>query len=103
MPWAVIYVAIFAWWVSWYFLAPLLFPLTAYMFSDGWTVFSLDRMGWPINIVYSILVAAIATWLGRMLTLRKAIAVYAGTVVSGAVVVHAVMAALGYRYWYDTP
>jgi hypothetical protein len=103
-PWGVLLLAVMAWWVSWYYLAPLLFPFTAYTFSGGqWTVFSLDRMGWPINATYSVLVAIAATWLGRSLTLSKAIAVYLATLVGVALAIHAVMLGLGYRYWYDTP
>ncbi|HZM36201.1 MAG TPA: hypothetical protein VFC18_17150 [Burkholderiales bacterium] len=103
-PWGVLMLAVMAWWISWYFLAPLLFPFTAYMGSTAeQSIFSPERMGWHINAAYSILVATAATWLGRAVTFPKAIALYLGTLVGIALAVHAAMLMLGYHYWYDTP
>jgi hypothetical protein len=103
-PWGVLLLAVAAWWVSWYFLAPILFPFTAYTFSGGeHTVLSADKSGWHINMAYSVVVATTATWLSRSLTLPKAIALYLGTLFGIALAVHVAMLTLGYRYWYDTP
>jgi hypothetical protein len=87
-----------------YILAPLLVPFTAYSFPSGqWNIFALERLGWPINIGYSAVLALAATWLGRKLPFWKALALFALLVLLASAVVHVAMATLGYQYRYDTP
>ena len=103
-PWLILVLGVYAWWASWYLLAPLLLPFTAYSFPGGqWNVFSEERFGWPINIGYSALLASGATWLGRRLTFWKALVFFALVLVLAALVVHLAMATLGYKYRYDSP
>jgi hypothetical protein len=102
-PWAALFVGILVWWVSFYYLAPVFFPLTAYGGAGGQSILSVERLGWPINIAYSSVVAALATWLGRTFSLPKAIAIYVATLLGTCIAVHGLMLSLGHRYWYDTP
>jgi len=102
--WAITAAGVYVYWASAYVLAPLFLPFSAYEFSGGqWTVFSEKSLGWPINIVYTVVLALAATWLGRRLTLGKSVALFALVVVVASLSVHGLMAAIGYSYWYDTP
>jgi hypothetical protein len=92
------------WWGSYYLLAPLFFPFSAYAFSGGqWTNFSERNLGWEINVAYGVLLALGATWFGRRLNFGRAAAVFGLVALGASLVIHAVMAALGFNYWYDTP
>ncbi len=103
-PWALIVAGAFVWWASFYLLAPVFLPLSAYSFSGGqWTVFADSRFGLPINIAYSAVLALVAVWLGRRLALGRATAVFAALTIGAALLTHGVMAALGFDYWYDSP
>ncbi len=103
-PWIIMVVGFYLWWASLYLLAPLFLPFSAYAFSDGqWTVFSEDKLGWPINITYSAVIALAATWFGRRQSFWKAVALFAAIVVVASLALHGLMAALGYRFWYDSP
>jgi len=103
-PWLLMFAGVFVWWASYYFLAPLFIPFSAYTFSGGrWTVFAQENLGWPINIVYSAVLASVGTWLGRRFAFGKSVALFAAIVVITSLTLHGLMAALGYDYWYDSP
>jgi hypothetical protein len=92
------------WWASFYFLAPLLLPFSAYTFSGGqWTIFHEENLAWPVNIGYSLLLASTATWFGRQLTFGRSLALFTALAIGTSLTVHGVMAVLGFDYWYDSP
>ena len=85
-------------------LAPVFLPFSAYAFSGGqWTVFADSKLGLPINIGYSAVLALAGVWLGRRLSFGKATAVFAALVLGASLLTHGTMAALGFNYWYDSP
>jgi hypothetical protein len=103
-PWLLLVLGVFVWWGSYYFLAPLFVPLSAYSFSGGqWTAFAEQHLGWPINIGYSVFLASVTTWFGRRSTIGRSVGLFLVIALIASLGVHGLMAALGYDYWYDSP
>jgi hypothetical protein len=102
--WLLMLLAAVIWWPSVYVTQPLFIPFSAYTWSgEYWTVFSDERLGWPVNIAYSAVLPFIAVWLSRNLTLAKSAAVFLSLVLLISVAVHGLMHLLGFHYWYDGP
>jgi hypothetical protein len=104
-PWIVVILFGFLSFVTLYVSLPALLPFTAYGRTEGFepTVFSLDRLGWLINIAYSAVVSVLGVWFGRRMDFIGATALFVVILLACALVVHALMLSLGYDYWYDTP
>lgn len=103
-PWALLLIAIFVWWPSFYFLSPILFPFSAYGWSgEHWTIFAHSRLGVPIDIGYSLGAGLLATVLGYSRKPLQAMGIFVALMALLAIAIHASMNAMGFTYWYDSP
>lgn len=106
LPAATIFLFGFLVWPSAYLTIPIFFPFGPYsMNTTTWTetIFHSDKYGWYFLAGYSVVVAAVATWISRGKKWWMSLAVYFGTLVVASIAVHVILHALGYRYYMDVP
>jgi hypothetical protein len=105
-PWAVVYLAEFAFWPSVYFTMPICFPFTAYTYDTAlgrYTALHNDAFLYILMASYSIVVGLLATYFSRNRGVARATLGFLLATGAGALVVHGVAHVVGGIFWYDTP
>jgi hypothetical protein len=101
----------FAAWPLSYPVAYIFFPFLGYGETSSGilgikgttTIFAEQQYGWYFSFGYLVLLAAVAVWTTRKISLSKALLSFVFIFGLGAVVVHGVMFTFGYHYYVETP
>jgi hypothetical protein len=106
LPAVIIFGLGFIVWPSSYLTIPVFFPFSPYsMNTTTWaqTIFHTSNYGWYFFAGYSILIAAVATWITREKSWLVSLGVYCGILAVASIVVHVTLQILGYQYYMDVP
>jgi branched-subunit amino acid transport protein len=106
LPAIIIYGLGFIVWTSSYITVPVFFPFSPYSRDTAtWsqTIFHTSNYGWYFFAGYSILIAAVVTWITREKSWLVSLGVYCGVLAVASIMVHVALQMLGYHYYMDVP